>query len=137
MTSDEWNKLLAPSVHWKDAYLSVEREARAYLTIGNKVNVSTSALVEALYPIAEARGEAGVTARGRIFKALAALADHGLRDCNYRGEPKPMRGRTIRPNIWTEPRSINLQPKAWDADAMYRKGDRFTWHGLLCEVLAV
>lgn len=134
MTSDEWNKLLAPSVHWKDAYLSVERGARAYLTIGSKVNVSTSALVEALYPIAEARGEAGVTARGRIFKALAALADHGLRDCNYRGEPKPMRGRTIRPNIWTEPRAV-ASPKAYDPDAKYYKGDRVLLDGLVYEVI--
>jgi len=109
MTPPEWNVLLAPTVSWQQCYAIVAKEARAYLEIEAPSGLGTAGLVEGLYPIALARG-AGYKARARLFKALAALADHDLKDCCTRGEGRPGKGRMnktmVRPIYWHAPKAM-------------------------------
>lgn len=137
MTPSEWNAVLAPGIPWQDAYAAVEREARAFLVISGGQHTTTG-LVDALYPPAEMRGDAGIGARHRLFKALAALTSHGLQDCCTRGEArKSRRGlRLVRPWLWHSPR-VQLQPKEFAPGDEYQKGDRFLLYGHLCEIIAV
>ena len=114
MLPAEWNAALAPDVPWRDAYATVAREARQFLVHTPFENLSTTELVDKLYPEALARGE-GITVRKRIFKALGILAKRDLADCATRGaerrvkfNPKP-----IRPWIWHSPAEPNpeaIQP---------------------------
>lgn len=97
-----WNPLLAPEVHWRDAYPIVEAAVKALLTANPKykgLELTTTELVEALYPEEEARGN-GAAARQRIFRALEALADHGLKHWHYRGPPRMTRAGQVRPRVW-------------------------------------
>lgn len=140
MNAAEWNAILAPHVPWQDAYVAVEREARAYLVLTDAKLLSTTELADALYPPADMRGEAGIGARRRLFKALAALTNHGLQDCCTRAEPcKSRRGlRTVRPWLWHTPRvpiSLTERDRKWLTLSAV-KGDRFTLDGYLCEVVA-
>lgn len=102
MTPDEWNKLLAESVPWRQAYLSVAREAKAYLEITQPAEpLSTAEMVEALYPAEEARGSAGICARRRMFRAFAALAEHDMSAWVTKGEPRRNKfGKTVVPLRW-------------------------------------
>jgi hypothetical protein len=103
MTPDEWNNLLAPSVPWRQAYQSVGREARAYLEITQPDGdgLTTAQLVECLYPADDARGSAGLVARKRMFRALAALADHDMKDWCTRGEKRRNKfGKEVLPVRW-------------------------------------
>jgi len=102
MTPDEWNNLLADSVPWRQAYTSVAREAKAYLEISQPSGaLSTAELVEALYPAEQARGSAGIVARHRMFRALAALADHDMISWVTKGEPRRNKfGKTVVPLRW-------------------------------------
>ena len=114
MTPVDWNVLLAPTVPWQDAYATVEREARRMLTayLEPAATVSTTHLADMLYPPDQMRGEAGIAARARIFKALAALAEKGLSDCASRGAPMQKKAwragklqqTTVRPWLWHAPR---------------------------------
>lgn len=110
MTPNDWNRLLAPAVPWQEAYAVVAREARAYLIALKPAGVetmSTMDLAAGLYPPQDMRGEVGVAARKRIFKALAALAKHELDDCVVKGEPRAAKigGKTVtaRPWRWRAP----------------------------------
>jgi hypothetical protein len=76
----EWNAILSPSQHWKEAYPKVERRVREHLA-DQWEDFTTAELVERLYPVAQARGDVGLAARQRLFKALMTLATHGLADC--------------------------------------------------------
>lgn len=104
----EWNRDLAANVPWQSAYATVEREAKAFLTasvLADATPLGTAALVEHLYPAAAVRGEEGVAARNRIFKALDALTGYGLRDYCSRGEPRLNHAKkTVRPWLWHGPR---------------------------------
>ena len=102
MHVDGWNNLLADSVPWRQAYTSVEREAKAYLEITQPSNpLSTAQLVEGLYPAEEARGSAGICARRRMFRAFAALADHDMKAWCVKGEPRRNKfGKTVVPVLW-------------------------------------
>lgn len=107
MQPSEWNRLLAEAVPWAEAYPAVEREARAYLvvTTDGGLRCTTGELVEALYPEQFAKGD-GITARKRIYKALAALATRGLADCCTKGEPRPLKHnkkKLVRPWLWHAP----------------------------------
>jgi hypothetical protein len=106
----DFNAALAPAVEWREAYAAVEREARALLILNGdpRENYTTAEMVEALYPEALARGD-GITARKRIFKALAALATKGLADCATRGEPRKLRhaNKMVRPWLWHAPAERN------------------------------
>lgn len=112
MQANEWNRLLAEAVPWAEAYPAVEREARAYLQISFcgavMQNMTTGELVEKLYSEQFAKGE-GITARKRIYKALAALATRGLADCCTKGEPRPLKHnkkKLVRPWLWHAPRTV-------------------------------
>lgn len=100
----DWTTLLAPSVEWREAYAHVEREARSYLSGFGEDWCTTMDLAEALFPEALARGE-GITARKRIYKALAALATRQLADCCTRGELRKLKHGTkmVRPWLWHAP----------------------------------
>lgn len=109
-----WNELLAPAVGWQDAYAHVERSAREYLATGKRDdNWTTTELVEALYPEQFARGD-GITARARIFKALAALAPRGLADCATRGPERRLKhsNKMVRPWLWHAPAERNAEAAA-------------------------
>lgn len=107
MKPADWDEILAPSVPWQDAYAIVEREVRAFIlaTPAGRVSyLTTDEVVSGLYPEQFAKKE-GVTARKRLYKALAALATKGLADCVTRGEPRRL-GNTkkmIRPWLWHAP----------------------------------
>ena len=95
----DWNKLLAPEMHWKRAYPLVERAVREFLT-DRWEDMGTADLVEALYPVAQARGDAGMAARKRLIKALLTLAQHGLCDCASKGPHKHRYGKDVKPWRW-------------------------------------
>lgn len=110
-TPAQWNIALAPDQGWQSAYATVATEAREYLKtrLAPGDLISTNTLVEALYPAQFAKGE-GITARRRIYKALAALATRTLADCCTKGEPKKF-GRSpklVRPNLWHAPRAAAI-----------------------------
>lgn len=115
MTPFDWDKALSPSVSWQEAYATVGRMARAHLEHNPMLDgdMSTADLVDALYPEEWARGE-GITARKRIFKALAALATRGLADCCHRGPERKLRhsGKMVRPWLWHSPREANVEAQA-------------------------
>lgn len=103
-TPEQWNAVVGPAVTWRDAYALVEEQARLHFRKLGAECLSTGAVVEALYPELAARGEVGVKARARIFKALAALAERGLVDCATRGELRLNgMGRNVRPWLWHAP----------------------------------
>lgn len=88
MTISEWNKTLAPDVPWKEAYALVAEQSKAILISrgierGAENMLTTSELVELLYPGQFARGE-GILARQRIYKALLAQAIRDMADCCMR-----------------------------------------------------
>lgn len=103
MTPADWNAALAPHVGWQAAYGTVENAVK--LAFASPVldgqTLSTSALVEALYPEQFARGE-GITARKRIYKALAALATRGLAAYATRGPERLLKhtNKLVRPWLW-------------------------------------
>lgn len=107
----EWNMILRPDAPWRDAYATVETSVRDYvqrvLNAGDLI--STNTLVEALYPARFAKGE-GITARRRMYKALAALATHGLADCCTKGaETKFGRShKPVKPWLWHAPRAMGV-----------------------------
>lgn len=108
-----WNSKLAPEIGWKEAYQHVELTTRAWIINSPRLAhepISTNELVEAMYPEALAIG-AGIAARHRIFKALMALATHGLADCCTRG-PERKRAHSnlpIRPWLWHHPKERNIE----------------------------
>lgn len=103
-------ELLKRSQSWEAAYSVVEMAAHAYLFTANARDMSTADLVEVLYPEAEARGEDGIWERNRVFKALNALATHGLKDCARRGPAKTNRfGSLVRPWLWSAPGDVSVE----------------------------
>jgi hypothetical protein len=97
-----WNARLAPEISGRDAYPVVEAAVKALLTQNPKykgLELTTNELVEALYPEAETQG-AGIAARQRLYRALEALEDRGLKNWHYRGPPRMWRGKMVRPRIW-------------------------------------
>lgn len=112
-TTDRINRLAAalhPGNSWEIAYPVVEHETRALLEretqhTADNPQWSTTELVEALWPEETARGDM-ILRRQRLFKALAALAEHALSDCATKGEEQRSKfgaGRTIRPWLWHKP----------------------------------
>ena len=76
-----WGEILIPEVPWTEAYPLVEAAALTILenvTVGH--TLSTEQLAEHIWPEMECRGEA-IMRRPRLFRALEALAKHGLASC--------------------------------------------------------
>lgn len=109
-----WLPKLAPGIHWQKAYADVEAAVKGYLEGGGDT-LSTNELVEALWPEQFARGE-GITARRRLYKALLALATHGLADYCERGPEKKLRHgtRVIQPWVWRAPKAKPWEPTRED-----------------------
>lgn len=106
MTPKEWNQVFASGVVTRRLKLIVAREARLYLTtLGPGVQVSTNALVEALYARAEAEQSLeGDIARNGIYKFIGLSAPEELSDCCIKGEPTgQFMGRPKRPWLWFAP----------------------------------
>ena len=99
---------LAPENAWAIAYPVVAQEVRNWLENPGSVpligTVTTTELVDLLWPEKRARGE-HITRRLRLFKALAALAEHDLSDCCTRGEPRKLKhgSKLVRPWLWHKP----------------------------------
>lgn len=106
----DWNAALHPSVHWRTANKTVADEAKAYLDSHNVQGIDTNALVEALYPMAKARGE-GITARKRIYDGLRAWWKHDKFADEYQtpGTGRRFMGRTIYPPLWHARRVVPLE----------------------------
>lgn len=99
----EWDRLLAPEIEWQRAYRSVGSEAKRVLdALPFAATLTTAELVEALYPQQYARDKAGLDARQRIFRALAAMATRDLARYASRGEPRQLKKlkKVVRPWIW-------------------------------------
>lgn len=129
MTALEWDVALAPNIPWQNAYALVEKSARLHLLHNPKIDgdtLSTAAFVEIIYAESSMRGDAGLYARRRIFKALAALATRGLSDCCTRGPEKHIgrTKRTGRPWFWHAPTAPNAEARApSDTDWLRRATD--------------
>lgn len=110
MTTDVVQSLAAalhPANGWEVAYPVVAHEARAMLDSGDEGDNqmwTTEETVEALWPEALARGEM-ILRRQRLYKALAALAEHELSDCCTKGPERKLKhgGKMIRPWLWHKP----------------------------------
>lgn len=110
MSPEELNAALAPGVHWKIAYPVVEQLVREHVG-ALPDDISTVELCDAIYPSISMRGEIGLSARKRLFQAVAALAKHTLADCCHQGEPKRNGyGNMTRPLRWHAPRTITNVP---------------------------
>lgn len=101
-TPEQWSDVLSRSVPWQIAYSAVATEVKALLT-GRVDPVTTGALVEELFPIAEARGPDMLRARRRLFAALDANATRELACFARRGPDRKTRWRTtVRPWLWAD-----------------------------------
>jgi hypothetical protein len=116
-TPQEWNYELRLEVPTLEAFKLIGQVARAHLEHNVTLDdmVSTTTLVEALYPLAYAKqSEAGMAARGRILKALTAraLGRYDLKDCMIRGvlQPLGIAKKMGRPCLWHAPRKPLLCP---------------------------
>ncbi len=102
-----WVMAMHPSVPAKQAYEDIATAARKILTSAKK-SISTSELVEKIFPSKEATSPVRRAARDRIFKAMQALAVHELADCAERGPArKNTYGKMIKPWLWHAPSASN------------------------------
>lgn len=85
-------------------------KVRAFLKDCDAVNWSTTTLVEALWPMAEAEGKE----RQPLFDMLDKLKNTTLADCNLKSLPKSRYGKSFRyfPRLWSAPIYIKHAPPA-------------------------
>lgn len=77
MSNAEIDAGVSMPANWKTAYPIVEAAAKVVLeALPEGASLSTTALVDAIYSPDQARNDA---VRSRIFKALGACAEHGLK----------------------------------------------------------
>jgi hypothetical protein len=86
LSNTQITEALNPDVSWRMAYPFVEGAVRAILDAwpADAPRLSTTALVDKLY---DPSGLVDTRVRSRIFKALKACADHGLKPYVILGEP--------------------------------------------------
>lgn len=133
---------LQPTIPWAVAYSAVETAVIATLSEPDTIarlhleqqTLSTKELVELLWPETLARG-AGITARKRLFKALAALATRGLAPYCTQGEPTRNKrlGRDIRPWRWHSKKERAGNEEAVNDPSTASVGDRCRFGGGLWE----
>lgn len=87
MSNDTVAAALAPQHDWKSAYAFVETEARKILDVGvaGGGSISTTVLADMIYSPNEAYDP---KVRKRVFQALKACANHGLKRYVTMGEPE-------------------------------------------------
>ncbi len=121
MTPHEWNTALRPEVPTRNAQAFIAGIVRTHLEHNILLDdmVSTTTLVEALYPVAYVKSDEAKAARDRIFKALTkrALGKYDLADCMSIGPEQKLgtshfRGR---PCLWHAPRKKSLCPHCGQA----------------------
>lgn len=94
-----WRSVFAlPPIETADATTTA---VRAYLKDHDALNWSTTTLVEALWPLAEAEGKE----RQPLFDTLDRLKDTTLADCNLKAPPKSRYGKSFKyfPRLWSSP----------------------------------
>jgi hypothetical protein len=115
----QWHDALAPTVPWKAAYATVSEQARIILQHDVRAaapnTITTTELVDILYPPQYLKTDNGKNARTRIFKALSKLAVHDLADCATRGLPVKKKFGVVKPWLWHEPTIRNSEAEALDA----------------------
>lgn len=95
---------LAPSVPWQQAYKSIAVRVIEYFEDNPDALISSTDLGEALFPLREARGPE-ITIRQRVFKALAALAEHELKHYATQSTlAKQLYGKSYYPTNWHAPK---------------------------------
>lgn len=94
----EWAKL-DPNSRWQDCYPVVEAAAKRILDDPVTGTMTTVELADRLLPEQYA---VGTKRKARVFKALEALAEHGLFEYWTAGPAKfhPRLKRNIRPKLW-------------------------------------
>lgn len=117
MTPPELNHALRPEVSAREAHALIAQLARAHLVHNVTLDgdmVSTTTLVEALYPQAFVRSDEAKAARDRIFKALTkrALGRYDLADCMTLGPEQRLGTSHFRgqPCLWHAPRKKQVCP---------------------------
>jgi len=116
MRSEPWIELLAAQRAWRDCYPIVAHKVCAALA-GETEPISTSALAEALWPVASVEGVIAVKCRQRLFQALKAMATRELAAYARRGEAYQRKvfnhGRwviqTARPWLWADYGIANVE----------------------------
>lgn len=106
-TIQELSAALHPGNEWSIAYPVVAHEARLLLEgTGEALLWTTEDVVNTLWPEALARGDM-ILRRQRLYKALAALAEHELSDCCTKGPERRLKhgGKMVRPWLWHKPKS--------------------------------
>lgn len=102
--------------HLADAVRNYLNDPQHHVEVGSPI--STHALLEAIYPEADAHG-AALDRRQRLFDDLAYLAGHDLAGYASPGPEKLVMGRSVVPRLWhreaikvvtTKP----LAPQRWD-----------------------
>lgn len=114
MQPKEWDELFTSDVSVKKVQHIVMQQVRIHLaTLAPGVTLSTTELVEALYPLKVAeRSVQGDNSRATIFKIVGKLAREGLEDCCMKSD-KPsgtFMGRPRYPWLWFCPAEDKLCP---------------------------
>lgn len=94
---------LHPDIGWEKAYKSVEDIVRRYFELNPTLTMTTKDLVMALMP--DPRGPE-IQIQARLYKALAALQKHGLKDHVTKSTTQKWGyGNKFYPPIWHAPKS--------------------------------
>ena len=101
-TPQQWASELGKDRAWQSAYGFVATVVRQYTATVRKPMTSTQ-LVQELFPIEYARDDGAVAARRRIFKALRTLAHGVLKDHVTRGVPAMVYGHMASSYVWQTP----------------------------------
>lgn len=102
MTPQDWMRELAPSIKNNHARRKVVEQVRIELELAAPAELSTAELVERMYPLKLAIGEAGIRARQRIFDCLMSPRERDLGSFWRYGPPRENRFKQmIRPKLWS------------------------------------
>jgi hypothetical protein len=103
MNALQWADLLHPNAEWRKVYPIVGQHVRNVLASEPERDFSTIELADTLMRPAWIVDDAMEKAKGRLYKALRALAVHDLKSW-CRSGPKQIRfGRPVTPLIWSAP----------------------------------
>ena len=121
LSPTQWIAALDPGIGWETAYQTVEDEARDYLFANQRVHTSVE-LIEGLYPAKFAVSQIAKDTRGRMYRALAKRAEHGMADVAARGAARRGAfGRVIYPWLWHDQRVKVAVGAAYEKPVQARK----------------
>lgn len=108
----KWNEVLDPAVEWRVAYPMVAERVREMLDpLPPGEVMTTTDLVERLYPAALALGTDGILARRRMFKAVLAMTTRDLARYASRGPERKIRGKVSQTWVWHAPGEPNPEAR--------------------------